>query len=477
MNVEHSHAAWSRRAVLSGLAATPLIGCGPQGDRGGKAADVIVIGAGLSGLYAAWTLAREGVDVLVVEASDRIGGRMFTLDDVPGAPEAGGAQVGQTYARVRYAASEMGLEFGGFPPSTFGQTLFVNNELLPAADWTDTAANTLPAPLRETSPARLFFRLAAQGNPFMTDSDWLAVGSGDRDAEAHVRSLGADDEAVRLMNVSLNANQLDSYSIVNVWRSLVIFGRERGLGGSERMTGGSQRLPERLAEALPRGVRLNTPVSGIAADGAGGAVRLATGETLRADMVVCAASFPAVRRMAVEAPLSGPQRDAIAGLPYTQITQVFFSAETPYWEADGLAADMWTDGPLERVFSHGDAAGAPTGVFTAWMDGIGSRAVAELNDDAVAAVVSAEMARARPASEGRIAVHKVVRWTDQSSLFGGAYMHWAPGQIAKWAEPMVEPAGRLVFAGEHCSRLHTGMEGAAEAGEVATRHVFAALGR
>jgi len=51
-------------------------------------------------------------------------------------------------------------------------------------------------------------------------------------------------------------------------------------------------------------------------------------------------------------------------------------------------------------------------------------------------------------------------------------MHWAPGQIAKWAGHMGAPAGRLSFAGEHLSHLHTGMEGAMESGENAALYLL-----
>ena len=70
--------------------------------------------------------------------------------------------------------------------------------------------------------------------------------------------------------------------------------------------------------------------------------------------------------------------------------------------------------------------------------------------------------------------HAGVRWDEDQPLSGGAYMHWAPGQIQPWAERVTQPSGRLHFAGEHTSFLHTGMEGAMESGERAAYAIIEA---
>ncbi|MGI9363447.1 MAG: FAD-dependent oxidoreductase, partial [Parasphingorhabdus sp.] len=71
----------------------------------------------------------------------------------------------------------------------------------------------------------------------------------------------------------------------------------------------------------------------------------------------------------------------------------------------------------------------------------------------------------RPASDGQIDVIETIRWTDSNPLAGGAFLHYAPGQIGWAAGHVGNSAGRLHFAGEHLSDLHVGMEGAMESGE------------
>ncbi len=460
----------TRRSALAGFLGTgacALGGCGPRADRGRKDADVIVIGAGLSGLHAALMLEEAGLSVIVLEASRRIGGRLMTLDHLPGAPEAGGQQVGATYARFRARAGEAGLDFAGFPPSRFGEVLSVNGALIGADVWAQSPHNGLPEAWRAIPPSRLFMGLAARANPLEDIYAWRDPGSAAHDIAAAewLVSQGANDEALRLMDTSLNGRDLASYSMLNVWRSLAIFEQERALGGSQQVIGGAQRVPETMAARLDQEVRLNQTVRAIEADGAGVRVRLAGGGGLRADFAVCTIPFAALRNLDLDAPLDPLTREAVEEMAYTPIVQLHLEAQAPWWEEDGLAPEMWTDSPLNRLFAQRGLDGAPTGMLLAWVDGRGALAADDLDDAALETLARDTLAAIRPASEGRVRLAHVQRWTASNSLAGGAYMHWRPGEAHRWADARFAPAGRLHFAGEHTGDLHTGMEAAMESGE------------
>ena len=85
--------------------------------------DVIVIGAGLSGLETAVTLEENGLRVLVLEGRQRIGGRMLTLYDVPGNPEAGGNSIANAYGRSIAAGTKYDIEVVNMAPRLFGTPL------------------------------------------------------------------------------------------------------------------------------------------------------------------------------------------------------------------------------------------------------------------------------------------------------------------------------------------------------------------
>jgi monoamine oxidase len=460
----------SRRATLAGLAASAVVT--PAFARVPFTSQVIVIGAGASGLETALRLEAAGLDVQVVEASNRIGGRMNTLYDLPGQPNAGGVQIGASYTRLRARAQALGVALFPEPTAPRATSLNIGGRMMTPRDWGSAAENSFPTAFKNTPPSGALFAAAGgTNNPLKTFDDWrgpLGIGA-DVSADAFLARLGFDEAARRLVDVGLNANRLDSYSIVNVMRSLTLFGAERASGGvSSMIEGGSQRLPEAMARALKKPPMMGQAVRRIATTAQGGTITLADGTRLTAGAIVAAVPFPVLRNMTLRAPLSQETRGAIAALPYTQIKQIFLEPDKPFWESDGLPIDMWTDGPLERIFSVRDSSGKDTGIIYVWLNGTGAQGF-DL------ASVSPRLAALRPASEGKFKVRHVQDWTSTNPLAGGAYMHWAPGQIGRWAGKMGAPAGRLFFAGEHLGLVHTGMEAAFESAERAAGDVLSAL--
>ncbi len=432
-------------------------------------ADVVILGAGLAGLHAARMLEADGFKVIVLEADTRIGGRMWTLDQVPGRPEAGGQQVGQSYARIRSSAIDLGLNV--VPPAPGGsrdKTMVLGNRVFDARDWAEAAENPFPEAFKRATPDTALFMAAAGQNPLVDQYAWREIGTEfDISAQNFLERAGFSPGAQALCNIALNANDLSTYSMLNLWRSLTLFAIDSSSGGSEEIEGGSQRLPEAMAASLSDGaLKMGSPVTAITATNNGVEV-IASGTTYRAAFAISTLPFPVLRKLALTVPDDSPPiQPIIDQMPYTQIQQVHLELEQA--PTDALPIMMWTDTPIERVFPVRNAAGE-TVALTCWVNGIGTRP--SVSDEDWKLLAEETLANTRGI---KAKAHAVVRWDADQALSGGAYMHWAPGQIQPWAERVTQPSGRLHFAGEHTSYLHTGMEGAMESGERAAYAIIEA---
>lgn len=449
---------FTRRHFLGTSTAFVAAACAPALHKGYDA-DVIILGAGLAGLHAARMLAEDGAKVLVLEASNRIGGRMWTLNDLPGAPEAGGQQVGQSYARIRSTVLNLGLNI--LPPSLGGsreKTMLLQGETFDARDWLSHPKNSFPAAYKRATPDSALFMAAAGANPFADQYAWRnADPSHDVSADAFLAAAGFDANSRALCDIALNANRLDTYSMLNLWRTLVLYSKDSGLGPAGEIEGGSQRLPEAMALSLPEGsVRLSSQVDAINTRYDGVEIS-SNGRSYRAPFAICTIPFAALNNIDLTLPEEDEDlRQILAAMPYTQIQQIHLTLDRA--PTDDLPLSMWTDTPIERVFPVRDQNGE-TVALTCWINGTGS---VQATDEDWSRLAEETLRETRGL---KATAQKVIRWDKNQPLSGGAYMHWAPGQVPIWAERILRPAGRLYFAGEHTSHLHTGMEGAMESGE------------
>ena len=460
---------WTRRNFIAASGLALASACAPNIQRS-KDADVLILGAGLSGLHAARILNTAGAKVLVIEGSNRFGGRMRTLTHLPGSPEAGGQQVGQTYARIRATADDLGLNIvPPAPNASREKTIILNGQVFNAREWGNHKSNPLPNAYKRATPDVALFMAAAQSNPLVDQYAWReAELDHDKSAEEFLTNLGFNKTSLQLCDIALNANRLSTYSMLNVWRSLVLYRIDSQIGRSEEIEGGSERLTEAMANSLPStSLKPSTLVREIKISKNEVTVETSSG-SFSAPFCICSLPFGTLRHTKVTNNSMKLERDPIINqMPYTRIHQVHLSIDQPI--SDGLPETMWTDTPIERVFPIRDKSGE-TVALTCWINGDGVRK--NLSDEDWKSLAESTLLSTRSI---RATAREVVRWDETQPFSGGAYMHWAPRQISSWAMKILEPEGRLHFAGEHTSFLHTGMEGAMESGERAADEVSEAM--
>jgi len=449
----------------------------------GTDCDVLVIGAGLAGLHAALTLEAVGLRVCVLEAQQRVGGRIHSMRQLGGTAEAGGTYIGAGYARVINAAERYGVELMDVTPVLEffrEQDLALGGKIIRQKEWPTHPANDFPERDKQHLPWSYHRVLTMRDNPLDAPGDWLDPRHAGLDVSAHewLRGLGLSDRAIALaygLNVSFGRNARDVSALLLLFRG-AFSKQQRALSSSASLgftaRHGVQRIPEAMAAALRGGVEQEHAVEGIELDHQGGTVTCANGRRFRASHIVSSVPPSVLRHIAIEPKLPKNQAEAVATLPSQPLTQVYFAPRSRFWEQDGYAPSLFTDtraGMLAAARNRDD----PTEVtsLTAWITGDHAAALDRLpTADAGRAVLSA-IETLRPAARDQLELIGMQSW-GADAYAGGAWAYFRPGEVTRFAAVLGRAHGRLAFCGEHLATESRGMEGAMESAEEAAAGIL-----
>ena len=433
---------------------------------------VLVVGAGLSGLAAAYQLSRARYDVTVVEASNRVGGRVLSLSDlVPGKiVEAGGELIGSNQPSWQGYARQFKLEFVDIAEEDAIYPIVLGGKRLTDAQsealWVEmeTALNTMVDAARAVE----------------ADEPWKAADAGTLDR----RTLAAWIDALKtspLGKAALRAFMTADIGVVTEAQSYLGHLAAVKGGGLEnywtesqvyRCRGGNQQLASRLVNAIGAArVLTRTPVRAIAMTGSGARVTVAEGKVLSADHVVLTAPPTVWERITFD-PVLPPDLRPQMGMS----VKFLMAVRSPFWRRSELAPEMLSDGPVSMTWHATEADKGGEEVMTALSGGppadiCRSWSPAQRTDNyltelqKVYAGVRANFVRAR-----------FMDWPGDPWV-RGAFSFPAPGQVTAQGPIFHQGRGRLHFAGEYCSyAFMSTMEGALSSGAAAARRIAAADG-
>jgi monoamine oxidase len=315
---------------------------------GADAGRVVIIGAGFSGLAAGYELSRAGYDVTIVEARNRVGGRVLSFSDlVPGKNVEGGAElIGSNHPAWIGYAKRFGLEFLDVSEEDAESPIVLNGRRLSAAE-----SEALWKELEQS-----FNTIVDDARGIDADRPWTAPDAEALDRRplaAWIAALDASPLCKDAMKTMLTADN----GVLTEWQSyLANLAMVKG-GGLEkywtetevyRCKGGNQQLATRLAAAVGSDrVLTRTIVRAIAVTDNGVRVTLADRHVLEADHAVLTAPPSVWNRIAID-PL----------LPTTLAPQMasnvkcLIAVKTPFWRRADLGPDLLSDGPVNLTW-HG----------------------------------------------------------------------------------------------------------------------------
>jgi len=416
-------------AQIAALAAMPLALQAQSG------AGVVVIGAGMAGLAAARALAAAGWPVTVVEARNRVGGRVWTSGRWPGQPVDMGASwihgiSGNPVTALADAAgaarittsTDLAVLYG---PD--GSVLDIANDLTQAETLIEAALAAADQHARDQSLQ----------DAIENSAGWRQAGSGLRRVVRY------------LVNSSVEQEYSGSWSDLSAWE----FDEGQGYGGPDQLfPGGYGQIPERLARGLD--IRLGAEVRQIAPGPAGVRVTLADGTVLEAAHAVVTLPLSVLQAgdVGFGAPLAPARAAAITQLGMGLLNKCWLQFDSAFWPADvdwigwmGPQDGVWaawismtrvTGQPLLLGFNAGDQARA--------IEGLGDAATIDSASQALRAMFGSRTPAPRAG--------QVTRWA-QDPFARGAYSFAAVGMQpgARAALAGADWDGALVFAGEATS--------------------------
>lgn len=487
---------FDRRRLLGGLAGAGAAAVG--GALGGSArpasaatsgtlpsaVDVVVVGGGISGLVAARDVAAAGRSVLVLEARDRVGGRVLNHTLAGGSVvESGGAFAGPTQNHILALAAELGV-------ATFKEYAQGDNVYVAGGTTTRYTGTVPPDPAVLPDAAALQLKIDQMSRDVPVDAPWNAPKAAEWDATSLHDWIAANTVNPATANLLksyleplLGANARDVSLLFFLWYIATAgdendpgtFERSAGTSGGaqdSRFAGGSQLIPLRLADRLGDAVALNAPVRRIAQTGGQVVVTGDRGQVTAARAIVAVPPPPAA---AIEwDPLLPPVRaQLLQRMPMGALMKVDAVYPTPFWRSAGLSGMSVQDTGPVRVSFDNSPPDAAVGVLMAFIGGAtwrdwGNRPAGERRDAVLTAFATAFGPQALSPTE-----YVEHDWTRERWSLGGPVAIAGVGTVLGDGPAIRAPHGLVHWAGTETATYWSGyMDGAVSAGRRAAAEVL-----
>jgi monoamine oxidase len=485
-DVEHQGPEATEAAPLEGAPVPdPILEVPARGlePRPGPRKRVIVIGGGIAGLVSAFELKQAGHEVIILEAQNRVGGRVWTCRSfAPGLyAEFGAMRIPRVHELTLAYCDRFNLQLRPFVMGNPKTLVYVGGQRM-TMDEAEREPTKLPFELAEHERGRTYADLWNEATKDVVER-YRREGEGalvsiiedyDRySIREFLQDRGWSEGAIELYGVMSFREANMNAAVIEQLREIV----GRAFEDMQEIAGGFDLLPNGFYEHLKENVRFGANVHAIEQSDGSVTVRFKTesgrfSET--ADYAVCAIPFSILRDVEVTPSFSRQKQKAIRELNYNPSTKVLFQTRSRFWErTDGIVGGTTsTDLPIRRICypSHSDPEEPRGTLLASYTWGQDALRWGGMDEETRLEEALEDVAKVHPEIAEEYEVGASHAWYNDRWA-RGAFALFEPEQETRLQDHIVQPEGRVYFAGEHCSLWHAWIQGALESGIRAAQQI------
>ncbi|WP_309121155.1 FAD-dependent oxidoreductase [Paenibacillus sp.] len=439
--------------------------------------EVIVVGAGLAGLTAALELMSHQVSFVLLEARDRVGGRVYSRAEDGVVVDYGAQWVSSKQTRMSALLHRFGLTTT--PTHTEGRTFY---ELMGRRRTSASAMPPLPA-VSLLDVLRLRKRLRELERRIDLEAPWMSKEAEQWDAgtlRAWLDRTMFSKYGKALYEIIAEealCGELGEFSLLDaVWSSASCGGHDRILTAEQRwIAEGAQTLPERMAAALGDAVKLNAPARAVEWTERSVTVRTDR-EAWEGKRAILAMPPTFAGRLRYDPPLPYMRDQLTQRAGQGAVMKFIVVFEKAFWRDVGLSGEAYMDqGPI-RLAMDSTLPGQGKGVLTALATGKSARTLGLLPEEERRAAVLRSLSVPFGDEALRPVAFYEKDWMSDPWSRGGYAAHLPPGVLTQLGPALLQPVGPIHWAGtETATEWRSYMEGAVQSGERAAAEVLRAI--
>jgi monoamine oxidase len=416
----------------------------------------VIIGAGFSGLAAAYKLKNAGWNVTVLEARDRIGGRVFT-QSFAGNPnlvyELGAEWVGESHERIKALCRDFSIPL---QKHQFEDYLLQDGRVSPPGEWGFSAQ----AKAAFEKLIKGYDKLSVAQKTNLDKYDWWT----------YLEKIGFSEDDLRLRDLMDSTDFGESIRHVSAFAAAAEYAESSPKNEMDyKMTGGNSQARREIRQKNRRG-KYQIERAGREVNQRAGIVAVKTAaENFKADACICTAPIQSLLKIKFNPALPAAQAEAAQRLIYARICKNSVLFEKRFWKAENFS--MVSDTTAHFYFHSTQNQAGKEGILTSYAIGEKADVLASQSNERRMKIITRDLIDFDEDAPKLAKAISSYAW-QRDEFTDGAYALYRPGQWFGIRPILQRPHGKVLFAGEHLADWQGFMEGAIETGEAAAESLI-----